>query len=42
MFPLLLQIQDQSDYKEVIPSGITDRQPWPILSFFVIRNVWLG
>jgi hypothetical protein len=36
MFPPLLQIQDQSDYKEVIPFGITDRQPWPILSFFVI------
>jgi hypothetical protein len=48
MFPLQLQIQDQSDHKEVIPLinyqpfGITDRQtaqPWPILSFFVIRYV---
>jgi hypothetical protein len=37
MFPLLLQIEDQSDYKEVIPLltyqsfGITDRQPRTIL-----------
>jgi hypothetical protein len=44
MFPLLLQVQSQTDYKEVIPLIISHLESLTekldqILSFFVIRNV---